>query len=79
MARFQTCVDIWDLSEDERSRLQVGQWVTAGPGGQKGRFYGHGQTTVVAWLSNARAYRDFRGYLRTIRDYGRTVTRRAAA
>lgn len=71
MSRFQPALDIWDLDEDQRSRLQIGQWVTAGPEGPKGRFYGQGRTTVVAWLGNAR--RNYREYMRTIRDYGASV------
>jgi hypothetical protein len=75
MSRFQPAIDIWDLSEDQRARLQVGQWVTAGPEGPKGRFFGQGETTVVAWLGNARGSRDYRGYMRTLRTYGESVRR----
>ena len=72
MARYTKAVDIWSIDQEGRSRLQIGQWVTAGPGGQRGRFYGaSSRSTVVAWLGNARGR--YRRYMQTLRDYGRTV------
>ncbi|KUL94308.1 hypothetical protein DK26_14930 [Bosea sp. WAO] len=74
MARFRATLDIWPLSDAERAALPVGQWVTAGPDGPRGRFYGQGRaSTVVAWVGNARRSRDYAGYMRAIRDYGRSV------
>lgn len=71
MARFRPTLDIWELDETERSQLQPGQWVTAGPDGPRGRFYGEGRSTVVAWLGNARGR--YRSYMATLRDYGRSI------
>lgn len=70
--RFQKTIDIWTLSEEQRAALQPGQWVIAGNGGSKGRFYGQGASTVVAWTGNARGR--YRSYMATIRDYGKTVS-----
>jgi len=73
MNRFRPTLDIWPLTDEERRALPIGQWVTAGPDGPRGRFYGEGRSTVVAWLGNAKASRDYAGYMRAIRDYGRSV------
>ena len=78
MSRFLPTLDIWTLDDAQRASLQVGQWVTAGQDGPKGRFYGQGRSTVVAWIGNAKGSRDYRGYMATLRDYGRSVTRRPA-
>lgn len=75
MGRYQPTVDIWALDDSARASLQIGQWVTAGPDGPRGRFYGQGRSTVVAWVGNARGR--YRSYMATIRDYGRTVKARA--
>lgn len=71
--RYVKTFDIWKLDENQRKRIAIGQWVTAGENGPKGRFYGQGRTTVVAWLDNAR--RDYRSYMANIRDYGRKVSK----
>lgn len=75
MAKFVKTVDIWALSSEERAKLQPGQRVTAGEDGPRGRFYGEGSSTVVAWDGNARG----RGaaYQRALADYGATVRRSA--
>lgn len=73
MSRYTKTIDIWTLTEEERSLLPIGQWVTAGPDGPKGRFMGQGRaTTVVAWLENGRGR--WRSYMKTIRNYARSVT-----
>lgn len=70
--RYAPTIDIHALTDEQRARLPVGQWVTAGPDGPKGRFLGAGrQTHVVAWLGNARGSRDYRGYMASLRDYAR--------
>jgi hypothetical protein len=74
MARFVPTVDVWTLDETQRAALAIGQWVTAGPDGPKGRFYGQGASTVVAWVGNGRGR--WRSYCASIRDYGATVRRR---
>lgn len=71
MARYTKTVDIWTLSDDQRRDLAIGQWVTAGPDGGKGRFYGQGHSTVVAWLGNCKGR--YRSYMATIAQYGRQV------
>lgn len=74
--RYAPTIDIWTLSEDQRAHLPVGQWVTTGTDGPKGRFLGAGRgSEVVAWLGNARASRDYRGYMAALRDYARGLTR----
>lgn len=71
MAKFKQTVDIWALSSEERQMLQPGQFVTAGPDGPRGRFWGEGRSTVVAWDGNARGrYAD---YNRAVRDYGASI------
>jgi len=74
MPAFRTTLDIWALTDEERAELPIGQWVTAGPDGPKGRFYGQGASAVVAWIGNARGR--YRPYMAAIRDYGRTVSAR---
>lgn len=76
--RFTKTVNIWNLSPAERAKLQIGQWVETGEGGQRGRFYGEGSSTVVAFVSNAKASRDYRGYMSTIHNYGKVVRATAA-
>lgn len=74
--RYGPTIDIWTLTDEQRAKLPVGQWVTAGPTSDapKGRFMGEGRgTQVVAWLGNARASRDYRGYMATSRDYARSL------
>lgn len=78
MARFQPTIDIWQLSHEQRRALPIGQWVRAGVDGPLGRFFGEGAITVVAWVGNARASRNYREYMRTVRDYGRGIIRRAS-
>lgn len=68
--RYAPAIDIFTLTDAERERLPIGQWVTAGPDGPKGRFLGHGRNTqVVAWLGNAKGSGDYRGYMTTLRTY----------
>ncbi|MDX0267646.1 hypothetical protein GOC13_07355 [Sinorhizobium meliloti] len=81
MAKFVPALDIHAIAPEDRQRLQIGQWVYASDPSAKGRFYGStGAHDVVAWLGNARAWRRKQGgmpaYFRTIRDYGRSLTRR---
>lgn len=71
MGRYTKTVDIWTLDSVQRKGLQIGQWVTAGADGPKGRFYGEGRSTVVAWLGNAKASRNYKGYMKTLHTYGK--------
>jgi hypothetical protein len=73
MARYTKTVDIWTLDEDQRRRLPIGQWVTAGPDGPKGRWMGQGRgSSVVAWLGNSQKGRWLQ-YMRTLRQYAISV------
>lgn len=73
--RFQPAIDIWKLNDEQRAKLQPGQWVYAGTRDNLGRFYGQGRSTVVAWRGNGR--HDWPNYCRAVRDYGRSVVRKA--
>lgn len=70
MAHYRKTVDVWTLTEAERARLPVGQWVTAGPGpdAPKGRYMGQGRgSDVVAWVGNGKGR--WRSYLKALRAY----------
>jgi len=71
--RYMKTVDIWTLDDEQRRKLPIGQWVTAGPDGPKGRWMGQGRaSSVVAWLDNGRGH--WRSYMRTIRQYAISVS-----
>jgi len=67
--QYRPALDIWPLPERARAALHPGQWVTAGPGGPRGRYLGQTRAgvDVVAWAGNARG----RGpsYVRALRAY----------
>lgn len=69
--KYTRAFNIWNLSDDMRKRIPIGQWVYAGDPANKGRFYGQGRSTVVAWLGNGRS--DWKAYCAAIKDYGRSV------
>jgi len=69
--KYQSAVNIWDLNDQERAALQIGQWVYAGERSNMGRFYGQGRSTVVAWCGNGRGR--WVSYTQAIRDYARGV------
>lgn len=71
MALFTKAVDIWSLTPEEIANLQPGQYVTAGPQGPKGRFFGCGSTTVVAWAASIPAGGRRREYLSKYAEFGR--------
>lgn len=75
MAKFTKAVDIWALTDLQRALLPIGQWVTAGPDGPRGRFFGQGRSTVVAWVENARTKRSggYKAYMASIAAYGKSV------
>lgn len=58
-------------STDNLSKLQPGQWVDNG--GSKGVFLGvkSNGIVVVAWQDNARASKDYRGYVKALREYAK--------
>lgn len=67
MARYTKTVDVWD-NNINFNKLQPGQWVEAGKGGDRGIFCGVKKSgaVVVAWHGNAKAPRDggYRGYVK---------------
>lgn len=70
--KFARTVDIWNFPQSLIKHLQRGQWVRAGRDGDLGRFYGvkpKSGVVVVAWLGNARASKDYRGYCRSLHQY----------
>lgn len=76
MAKYTKAVNIWDLSKEEISRLQVGQWVRAGESGDLGVYLGIAAgglgSVVVSWLTNATAKRqgsNYRQYNTNLRRY----------
>lgn len=77
MAKFNKTIDIWALDDLQRARLPIGQWVSAGPwpDSARGRFFGQGRSTVVAWVENARTKRPggYKAYMASIAAYGRSV------
>lgn len=79
MALFTKTVDIWSLSPEEIAKLQPGQYVQAGPQGPKGRFFGHGASTVVAWSARIPAGSRRNGYLAKYAQFGREVRNKGKA
>lgn len=80
MAKFRPALDILQVPQEERGKLQPGQWVYAGDPASLGRFYGsNGRLDVVAWLGNARGWRKreggIPGYFSVIRCYARGLSR----
>jgi len=76
MAKYQSAVNIWDLNKEQIARLQVGQWVRAGEGGDLGVYLGIAAggvgSVVVSWLHNANAKRrdsNYRQYITNMRRY----------
>ena len=77
---FFPSIDIWELTAEQRAKLRRGQWVQAGPGGPRGRFYAETKGgTIVAWHGNARgAAGGYRTYMSVIRDYADSILLRDA-
>ncbi len=52
--KYTKTVDVWELNDQERSKLQVGQWVSAGKNGNKGVWCGMNSNGIalVTWLGN---------------------------
>lgn len=72
MARrlFVRAFDVWPLPDYARAVILPGQWVTAGPGGPRGRYMGQtaGGSDVVAWAGNAKGRP---GYGAALRAYAK--------
>jgi hypothetical protein len=71
--RYKKSVDIWQLSDKQIKKLQVGQWVFAGDTKNIGRFLGvkKSNTVVVAWHGNASFQKSYKGYIQTLLNYAR--------
>jgi len=71
--RYSKPVDIWQLSDKQIKRLQVGQWIYAGDSKNIGRFLGvkKSNTVVVAWQGNASFQESYKGYIQTLLNYAR--------
>jgi hypothetical protein len=74
MARYQTIVNVWDPAVD-RSKLQPGQWVECGKGGERGIWCGQHNapygSDVVALMGNVRNRTDPDLYIRNLFAYAR--------
>lgn len=74
MARYQKTVDIWD-NKTNVNKLQPGQWVEAGKGGDRGIFCGvkASGSVVVAWKNNASNHKrgGYRGYISDLFSYAK--------
>jgi hypothetical protein len=62
--KYCKAIDIWQLPDYMRKHLHVGQWVTAGRGGTKGRYLGQtkGGTDVVSWANTVEDIKAKRSY-----------------
>jgi hypothetical protein len=71
--QYSKPVDIWQLSDKQIKKLQVGQWVYAGESKNIGRFLGvkKSNTVVVAWQGNASFQESYKGYIQTLLNYAR--------
>lgn len=72
MARYRSTIDIYTLNDDQRAKLQPGQWIGNGSTEPTGRWMGMGRagTAIAAWRGNARQAKGGpRAYYRAIRDY----------
>lgn len=78
MCRFSKAVDIWKLTPEQISKLQPGQWVYANDPEVKGRFFGQGASTVVAWSKRLPKGKRHFEYLRRYAQIGRETRGRAA-
>ena len=68
--KYQKSINIWNMSDSERAKLQPGQWIYAGEKTSKGIFLGirESGSVVCAWYQNAKS-REYKSYIRTLRDY----------
>ncbi len=70
--KYQKSINIWNVVPISRIKdIQPGQWVYAGNRENKGVFLGVRDNGVVvcAWYHNAKNSNDFRGYVKTLRQY----------
>lgn len=71
--QYTKAIDIWQLTDDQIRKLQVGQWVFAGNTKNIGRFLGikKSNTVVVAWQGNASFQESYRGYVQQLLNYAK--------
>lgn len=69
--KYQKSINIWALSDNEIKNLQPGQWVYAGEKSNKGIFLGVKNSGAIAcaWHENAKYSKEYKNYIRVIRDY----------
>lgn len=77
MARYQTLVNVWDPSID-LSKLQPGQWVECGKGGDRAIWCGQRRgcktfpgSNVVAHVRYIQSSADPSGYIRNLLNYAK--------
>jgi hypothetical protein len=66
--------NVWNMTREQMSSMQPGQWVYAGQPADAGMFLGikPSGTVVVAWLNNIRNHgRNRRAYIRSLRQYAK--------
>ncbi len=71
--KYSTAINIWNVKQNDLSKLQVGQWVYAGDKTDKGIFLGvkPSGSVVCAWYRNAQNSGDFKNYVKTLRTYAK--------
>lgn len=71
--KYQKAIDIWQLTNLQIRKLQVGQWVFASDAKNIGRFLGvkKSDIVVVAWHGNARFQESYNGYIRQLLNYAK--------
>lgn len=68
--KYHRIIDVWSIPTELVGHLQRGQWVSAGPVERDrsniGQYWGTSRAGVthVAWIGNARASGDYRGYMK---------------
>jgi len=70
--KYQAPINIWNVVPASRVKdIQPGQWVYAGDKADKGIFLGVKPSGVVvcAWYRNAKNSKDFKGYVKALRQY----------
>lgn len=75
--RFTKKIDLWSLTDEQIAALQTGQWVTAGPDGARGRFFGKGASVVVAWEKRLPRGSRYSVYLKRYAEFGRAARKAA--
>ena len=73
--QYKKALDIWQLTENQIRKLQVGQWVFAGTTKNTGRFLGikKSGTVVVSWQGNASFQKSYKGYIQQLLNYAKGI------